>query len=91
MKTNSKRIEARDKPDTRVSVQRAARVQGNAVSECVVTAAEEAARRTLEEASTVHLSVEDQGRLMELLLNPPGPTPALERARAAHEALIGPV
>jgi uncharacterized protein (DUF1778 family) len=61
------------------------------VSKFVVGAAEEAARRALEEASTVRLSVEDQRRFVELLLNPPGPTPARERARAAHEALISPI
>jgi hypothetical protein len=39
----------------------------------------------------IRLSVEDQRRFVELLLSPPEPTAALERARAAHEALIGPV
>jgi uncharacterized protein (DUF1778 family) len=61
------------------------------VSEFVVAAAEQAARRTLGEASTVQLSHEDQLRFVELLLDPPAPTAALERARAAHEALIGPL
>ena len=91
MKAKSKRIEARVKPDTLVLVQRAAELQGSSVSEFVVAAAEKAARRALDEASTVRLSAEDQRRFVELLLNPPKPTPALERARAAHEALIGPV
>jgi uncharacterized protein (DUF1778 family) len=91
MKTKSKRIEARVKPDTLVLVQRAAELQGSSVSEFVVAAAEKAARSALEEASTVHLSIADQRRFVELLLNPPEPTSALERARDAHEALIGPV
>jgi len=89
MKTKSKRIEARVKPDTLVLVQRAAELQGSSVSEFVVSAAEKEARRALEEASTIRLSVEDQRRFVELLLSPPEPTPALERARSAHEALIG--
>jgi len=91
MKAKSKRIEARVKPDTLVLVQRAAGRQGSSGCEVVVAAAEKAARRALEEVSTVRLSVEDQRGFVELLLNPPEPTPALERARAAHEALIGPV
>ena len=90
MKAKSKRIEARVKPDTLALVQRAAELQGRSVSEFVVAAAETAARRTLEEASRVRLSVEDQGRFVELLLNPPEPTPALACARSTHEALIGP-
>ena len=91
MKTKSKRIEARVKPDTLALVQRAAELQGNSVSEIVVSAAETEARRALEEASMVRLSVEDQRRFVELLLNPSEPTPTVERARTAHEALIGPV
>jgi uncharacterized protein (DUF1778 family) len=91
MKTKSKRIEARVKLDTLVLVQRSAELQGSAVSEFVVSAAEKQARRALEEASTIRLSVEDQRRFVELLLNPPDPTPSLARARAGHEALIGPV
>lgn len=91
MKAKSRRIEARVKPDTLVLVQRAAELEGSSVSEFVVAAAENAARRTLEEASTLRLSVEDQRRFVDLLLNPPEPTEALERARTAHEALIGPI
>jgi uncharacterized protein (DUF1778 family) len=91
MKTKSKRIEARVKPDTLVLMQRAAELQGSSVSEFVVAAAEKEARRALEETSTIRLSVEDQRRFVEMLLSPPEPTPALERARAAHEVLIGPV
>ena len=90
MKIRSKRIEARIKPDTLVLVQRAAELQGSSVSEFVVAAAEGEARRALEEASTVRLSVEDQRRFVELLLDPPDPAPALVRARTAHKALIGP-
>lgn len=90
MKAKSKRIEARIKPDTLALVQRAAELQGRSVSEFVVTAAETAARRALAEASIVRLSLEDQRSFVELLLNPPEPTPALERALASHEALIGP-
>jgi uncharacterized protein (DUF1778 family) len=90
MKTKSKRIEARVRPETLVLVQRAAELQGSSVSEFVVLAAEKAARRALEDASTIRLSVEDQRRFVELLLNPPEPTPALKRARAAHDGLLGP-
>ena len=91
MKAKSKRIEARVKPDALALVQRAAELQGCSVSEFVVSAAEKEARRALEQASTIRLSVEDQRRFVELLLSPPEPTSTLERARAAHEALIGPV
>ncbi|MEZ5584158.1 MAG: DUF1778 domain-containing protein [Candidatus Competibacteraceae bacterium] len=89
--TRSKRIEARIKPDTLVLVQRAAELQGSSVSDFVVAAAEGAARQALEAANTIRLSVEEQRRFVELLLDPPEPAPALQRAKEAHEELIGPL
>jgi uncharacterized protein (DUF1778 family) len=89
--TRSKRIEARIKPDTLLLVQRAAEMQGSSLSDFVVAAAEGAARQALEEANTIRLSVEDQRRFVELLLDPPEPSPALRRAKEAHEKLIGPL
>lgn len=89
--TRSERIEARIKPDTLVLVRRAAEMQGRSVSEFVVAAAERAAREAMEDANTIRLSVEDQRRFVELLLDPPVPAAALLRAREAHEELIGPL
>ena len=89
--TRSKRVEARIKADALILVQRAAEMTDVSVSEFMVTAAEGAARKALEDAYTVHLSVEDQRRFVDLLLNPPEPSPALLRAKEAHENLIGPL
>jgi uncharacterized protein (DUF1778 family) len=36
------------------------------------------------------LSLEDQQRFVELLLNPPALAPALKRAKKAHARLIAP-
>ena len=82
------RIEARIAPDALAVVKRAAEIQGRSVSDFVVAAAREAANRTIEETHLIRLSVEDQGRFIDLLLNPPEPSPALERARDAHARLI---
>jgi len=89
--TRSKRIEARIKPDALILVQRAAEMQGRSVSDFVVEAAEGAARKALENAYTIRLSVEDQRRFVDLLLDPPEPSEALLRAKEAHEQLIGPL
>ncbi len=89
--TRSKRIEARIKPDALILVQRAAEMKGSSVSDFVVAAAEGAARKTLEDTYTIRLSVEDQRRFVELMLNPPKPSPVLLRAKDAHEKLIGPL
>ena len=82
------RIEARIAPDTLAIVKRAAEIEGRSLSDFVVAAAQEAAKRTIEESHIIKLSAEDQRRFVDLLLNPPEPTPALKRAKEAHDALI---
>lgn len=82
------RIEARISPDALQVVKRAAELQGRSVSDFVVAAAQEAAQRTIEDAHLIRLSVEDQTRFAELLLNPPEPAPALKRAKEAHSRLV---
>ena len=82
------RIEARIAPEALAVVKRAAEIQGRSVSDFIVAAAREAAQRTIEETHLIRLSVEDQRRFVELLLDPPAPAPALERAKSAHARLI---
>ena len=69
-------------------VRRAAELQGRSVSDFVVAAADEAAQRAIAGAQLIRLSVEDQRRFVERLLNPSSPTAALRRARKAHAKLI---
>jgi uncharacterized protein (DUF1778 family) len=82
------RIEARLTPDALADVKRAAELEGRSVSDFVVAAAQQAARQTIEQAHLIRLSIEDQERFVDLLLNPPPPSPALERAQKAHSRLI---
>ena len=84
----SARIEARIAPEALAVVKRAAELQGRSVSDFVVVAAQEAAHRTIEEAHLIRLSVDDQRRFVDLLLNAPEPAPALERAKQVHARLI---
>jgi uncharacterized protein (DUF1778 family) len=84
------RIEARIAPDALRIVRRAAELQGRSLSDFVVAAAQEVAHRTIDEAQVIHLSVEDQERFVELLLNPPVLASALKRAKKAHARLIAP-
>jgi uncharacterized protein (DUF1778 family) len=84
----SARIEARIAPDALAVVKRAAELQGRSVSDFVVAAAQEAAQRTIEETQMIRLSLKDQKRFVELLLNPPALSPAMKRAKKAHAKLI---
>ena len=65
-----------------------AELQGRSISDFVVAAAQEIAHRTIDEAQVIRLSVQDQQRFVELLLNPPVLAPALKRAKKAHARLI---
>ena len=86
--TRSARIEARIAPEILQTVKRAAELQGRSVSDFVVAAAQEAARRTIEDAHLIRLSVEDQERFAEMLLSPPAPNDALLRAKEAHARMV---
>jgi uncharacterized protein (DUF1778 family) len=82
------RLEARIAPQTLAIVKRAAELQGRSLSDFVVAAAEESARKTIEEANIIRLSVEDQRRFAELILDPPALSSAMDIAREAHARLI---
>ncbi len=82
------RLEARIAPDALEIVKRAAEIEGRSVSDFVVTAAQEAARRTIEHAYLIRLSLEDQRAFAAAILNPPAPNDAMRRAAAARRALV---
>ncbi len=65
-----------------------AEVQGRSVSDFVVAAAHAAAQRVIADGQLIRLAVEEQRRFVDLLLNPPAPTAALQRARKAYAKLI---
>ena len=82
--TRTARIEARITPDALAVVKRAAELQGRSVSDFVVAAAQDAARRTIENMQVIRLSVEDQRRFAEAIIDPPAPNDALRRAARLH-------
>lgn len=86
--TRTARIEARIAPEALGLVRRAAELQGRSVSDFVVSAAQEAARRTVAEIDVLNLAVEAQTQIVDLLLNPPAPNTALSAAFKKHRALV---
>jgi uncharacterized protein (DUF1778 family) len=83
------RLEARLPADVHALLKRAAEIEGRTLTDFVVTAAREAACRTIEETDILRLSVEDQRQIAEAILNPPRPTPALRRAFKRRRELFG--
>ena len=86
--TRTARVEARIAPDALAVVRRAAELQGRSVSDFLVAAALKDAHRTIEDAQIIGLSVDDQQRFADLLLNPPQLAPAMKRALKARQRLI---
>ena len=82
------RLEARLPVDVHTLLKRAAEIEGRSLTDFVVTAASEAATRVIDEASVVRLSVADQQRFADALINPKPLTTAMERARERHRTLI---
>lgn len=82
------RVEARIAPDALAVVRRAAELQGRSLSDFLVAAALKDAHQTIEDAQIIRLSVDDQHRFAELLLNPPALAPAMQRALKARKRLI---
>ena len=83
------RLEARLPADIHALLKRAAEIEGRTLTDFVVTAAREAACRTIEETDIIRLSVEDQRQIAEAILNPPVPAPALRRAFKRRRELFG--
>jgi uncharacterized protein (DUF1778 family) len=70
-------------------LKRAAEIEGRTLTDFVVTAAREAACRTIEASEIIRFSMEDQARIAEALIHPPEPAPALKRALQRHKDLFG--
>lgn len=82
------RLEARLPSEVHALLKRAAEIEGRTLTDFVVSAAREAARRTIEEAGIFRLSVEDQRRIAQALLHPPEPTRALKKAFKRRRDLL---
>jgi len=88
-KATTARLEARLPADVHAMLKRAAEMQGRTLTDCVVSAARDAALRTIEEAEILRLSAEDQRLIATAILNPPEPSPALRRAFQRRHELFG--
>jgi uncharacterized protein (DUF1778 family) len=78
-----------DKPQPHAPLKRAAEIEGRTLTEFVVSAAREAACRTIEATEIIRLSAEDKRQIAGALLNPPEPTTALKKAFRRRRELLG--
>ncbi|MCX6178893.1 MAG: DUF1778 domain-containing protein [Chlorobiales bacterium] len=81
------RLEVRTTPAVQDKIKLAADIQGRTITDFVISAAESAAQKAIEEAYIIRLSIEDQNAFTDALLSPPKPTEALSRAFVRHSEL----
>jgi uncharacterized protein (DUF1778 family) len=74
------RLEARVSPDVHALIKRAAELQGRSITDFVVSTAQEAAQKVIEQSEVIRLSLADQQCFANALIAPPAPNPALQRA-----------
>ncbi|MCC6848014.1 MAG: DUF1778 domain-containing protein [Deltaproteobacteria bacterium] len=80
------RLEARITKQQKALFQRAAELQGRSLSDFVVSSAQEAAMRAIQERTVMSLTARDQQALVSALLNPPAPSARLRKAAARHRS-----
>ena len=85
----SGRLEARLSPQLKQLFQRAADINGTTLTMFVITSAQEAARRAVQEQEMMVLSARDRKVLVNALLNPPPPSPRLRAAYAHYKKSFG--
>ncbi|MCC6373464.1 MAG: DUF1778 domain-containing protein [Moraxellaceae bacterium] len=86
--TSTARLEARISTNLHAMLKRAAEIQGRTMTDFVAMAVQDAAQRVIAEADVIRLSLADQECFAQVLLSPPQPTPALERAFARRQKLL---
>ena len=87
--TPTARLEARLPQGVMARLKRAAEIQGLTLTDFVVSAADEAACRAIEETEIIRLSIEGQRQIAAAILDPPKPTPALKKAAKRYRDLFG--
>jgi uncharacterized protein (DUF1778 family) len=82
------RLEARLPGQVLQRLKRAAAIQGRTLTDFVVSAADEAARRMIEQTEVLRLSAEDQRHIAAAILKPPVPNRGLKKAAKRYRQLI---
>ncbi len=83
------RLEARLTREQKDLLQRAADLEGRTLTDFVVSHAQEAAIRTIQERTIIKLSQSDSLAFVESLLNPPEPSTRMQAAATEYKLSVG--
>lgn len=81
------RLEARISTELHALIKHAAELQGRTVTDFVITATQEAAKRAVEETALLRLAIEDQQQFAASLLEESATPPTLLKAMARRKEL----
>ncbi|MHA7845710.1 type II toxin-antitoxin system TacA family antitoxin [Serratia sp. D1N4] len=81
------RLEARISTELHALIKHAAELQGRTVTDFVITATQEAAKRAVEETALLRLAIEDQQQFAASLLEESATPPTLLKAIARRKEL----
>jgi uncharacterized protein (DUF1778 family) len=79
------RIDLRLTPETKETIEKAAMISGQSLTDFVVAATTERAREVIRESDAIVLSARDFARVLAALDTPPEPSPALRRAAERYK------
>jgi len=83
------RLEARVTDEQKNLLHRAAALLGRSVSDFIISSAQEAALRTIQDYELVRLTVDERNEFVTALLNPPTPNARLKKAAKAYREKSG--
>jgi uncharacterized protein (DUF1778 family) len=83
------RIEARLNPDQRRRIEYAASLRGTSISDFIVSSADDAAARTIQQHEVWVLTDRDREVFVKALLHPPAPTAHMKAAAKRYKQRIG--
>jgi len=88
-KARNERLEARISRAQKELFQRAAELQGRALTDFVIASAHDAAVRVIEETQTIRLGAEDSRAFAEALIKPREPNARLKSAAERYLKFVG--
>lgn len=85
----SQRLEARLSRDQKDLIQHAADLAGKSLTDFVLSATQEAARKIIRENEIISLTAKESENFVNALLNPTAPNSALQKAAKRHGQIFG--
>jgi uncharacterized protein (DUF1778 family) len=84
----TERLEARVSREQKQLFQHAAELRGVTLTDFLVGALQEAARKTIEDHNVIRLAAKEQKVFVQSLMNPPAPNGALKRAVKRYRKMV---